>query len=123
VRVQAFGFEEELVLELVGELDDFVFDRRTISWADRLDLTAVHGRAVNVVADDAVGFLGGEGDVARHLFVKVCDALGAEAEGGGVVVAGLDLEAGPVDGAAVEAWRRAGLEAAAAQPELLQSFA
>ena len=51
------------------------------------------------------------------------DALGAEAERSGVGVAGLKLKLRPVDGAAVEAWRRAGLEAAAAQSELFERFA
>ena len=48
---------------------------------------------------------------------------GAEAEGRGIGVAGLLCEARPVDGAAIEAGRRAGLEAAAAQAETLEAFA
>ena len=51
------------------------------------------------------------------------DALGAEAERRGIVVAGLHLKAGPVDGAAIEARRSAGLEAASAQAEIFQRFA
>ena len=123
MRVQAFGFEEELVRGLVGKLDDLVFDRRTISRADGLNLAAVHGRTMDVLADDAMRFRRGPGDVARHLRVVMSDALGAEAEGRGIDVAGLKLELRPVDGAAVEARRRAGLQAAAAKAELLQRFA
>ena len=88
-----------------------------------LDLAAVHGRAVHVFADDAVRFRRGVGDVAGDLRVVMRDALGAEAEGRGIGVAGLRCEARPVDGAAIEARRRAGLEAASAQAEILQSFA
>ena len=50
-------------------------------------------------------------------------ALGAEAERRGIGVARLLGEARPVDGASVEARRSAGLEAAAAQAQLLQRFA
>ena len=80
VRVQAFGFEEELVRVLVGKLDDLVFDRRAVARADGLDLAAVHGRAVHVFANDAVSLRRGAGDVAGHLRVVMRDALGAKAE-------------------------------------------
>ena len=65
----------------------------------------------------------GVGDVAGDLRVVMRDALGAEAEGRGIDVAGLLCEARPVDGASVEARRSAGLEAAAAQAEILQRLA
>ena len=78
---------------------------------------------MHVFANDAVRFFGREGDVAGDLRVVMRDPLGAEAEGRGIGVSGLHLEALPVDGAAIEARRRAGLEAAAAQAEVLQSFA
>ena len=90
---------------------------------DRLDLPAVHGRAVHVFTDDAVRLLGGERDIAGHLAVGVSDSPGAEAEGRGIGIAGLHLEARPVNGAAVQAGRRAGLQAAAAQAKLLDVFA
>ena len=51
------------------------------------------------------------------------DSLGAKAEWRGIDVAGLHLKLRPVDGAAVEARRRAGLQAASAKAELLQRFA
>ena len=123
VGIQALGLEEKLVRQLVGELHDLVLDRRAVSRADGLDLAAIHGRAVDVLADDAVRLRGREGDVARHLAVVVRDAAGAEAEGRGIGVAGLGLEARPVDGARVQARRRAGLEAASAQAESLERFA
>src|ERR1035437_9869991 len=50
-------------------------------------------------------------------------APGAEAEGRGVVVAGLYFKFRPVDTAPVETRRSAGLQAAAAQAERLQRFA
>ena len=121
VRVQAFGLEEDLVDGLVGKLDDLVFDGRAVARADGLDLSAVHGRAMNVFADDAARFFRGEGDVAGHLALR--DLLCAEAEGRGIGVAGLKLESRPVDGAAIEARRRAGLEAASAKSESFERFA
>ncbi len=123
VRVQAFGLEEELVRGLVGKLDDLVFDRRAIARSDGLNLAAVHRRAVHVLADDAMRFRRGPRDVAGHLRVVMRDALGAEAEGRGIDIAGLHLESRPVDGAAIEARRRAGLQAASAQAEFLERFA
>ena len=48
---------------------------------------------------------------------------GAKAEGRGIDIAGLQLEAGPIDGAAVETRRSSGLEAAAAETKLLEGFA
>ncbi len=120
VGVQTLGLEEELVRDLVGELDDLVFDRRAVARTDGMDLPAVHGRAMNVFADDALSLRRSPGDVAGHLRIVMSDAAGAETEGRGIGIAGLHFEAGPVDGAAVEARRSAGLEAAAAQAELLE---
>ena len=51
------------------------------------------------------------------------DASGAKTEGRGIDIAGLHFESRPVDGASVETRRRAGLEAAAAQAKILESFA
>ncbi len=123
VRVQALRFEEELVHFLVGKLHDLVFDRRTVARADRLDLSAVHGRAVHVFADDAMRLRRGARDVARHLRVVMRDALRAKAERRGIDVAGLLGEARPVDAASIEARRSAGFEAASAQAEILQRLA
>src|SRR5207237_10038619 len=73
--------------------------------------------------DAAGAFARGPGDVAGDLRIVVRDTLGAETERSGIGVSGLKLEARPVDGAAVEARRSAGLEAAAAQAKILQSLA
>ena len=70
---------------------------------------------MDVFTDDALGLGRGPGDVARDLRIMVGDPTGAKAEGRGIGVAGLQLEAGPVDGAAVETRRSSGLQAAAAE--------
>jgi hypothetical protein len=67
---------------------------------------------VDVFADEAEGLGCGVGDVAVDLAEG--EFAGAEAEGGGVFIAWLNFEAGPVDCAAVETWGRAGFEAALA---------
>src|SRR5260370_23772371 len=93
VRVQALGFQKELVRQFVGELDDLVFNRRTIPRPRRLNLPAVHRRAMHVLANDAMRLFGGERDVARHLRVVMGNAPGAKAEWSRVQVARLPLEA------------------------------
>ena len=119
--VQALGFEVELVRFLVRKLDDLVFDGGAVARAGGVDLAAVHGRAMDVLADDAMGLRRGVGDVAGDL--RLGDAAGAEAEGRGIGVAGLRLEARKIDGAAIEARRSSGLEAAVAEAESLEAFA
>ena len=91
VRIQAFRFEEELMLRLVGELDDLVFDGRAIARADALDLAGVHRRAMHIFANDAQRFRSGEGDVAADL--RLHDLLRAEAEGSRLGIARLLFEA------------------------------
>ena len=71
--------------------------------------------------EDAARLLGGVPDVAMDLFP--IDALGHEGKGGRVGVARLRLELSPVDGAAVEARRGSGFQAASAEAQFLQSFA
>ena len=51
------------------------------------------------------------------------NAPGAKAERSWIEIAGLALEARPVDGAAVQTRRRAGLEPASAQAEFLERLA
>ena len=76
---------------------------------------------MDVLADEAQRLRRGEGDVAADL--RLHDFFGAEAEGRGIGVAGLLFKCVPADGAAVEARRRAGLEAAGAQAQSAEGFA
>src|SRR5215469_10524960 len=64
----------------------------------------------------------GEGDVARHLLVVMCDLLCAEAEGSRIIIAGLHGELRPVNRPPVQPRRCASLQAATAQAELLKCF-
>src|SRR6185437_13657517 len=123
VGVQALGLEKKLVRGLVRKLDDLVLDRWAIAGANRLNLAAIHGRAVHVFADDAMRFRRSPRNVARHLRIMVCDPPSAKAEGGGIGIAGLNLEFGPVDGSAIEAGRGSGFETAASETQILERFA
>ena len=87
--------------QFVGKLDDLVFNRRTVARAGRLNLPAVHRRAMDVLANDAMRRFGGKRDVARHLRVVMQNAPGAKAERSWIEIAGLALKARPVNGAAV----------------------
>src|SRR5207253_1758853 len=114
---------KQLVHFLVGKLDDLVFDGRAIPRPNRLNLPAVHRRAMHVLADDAVSLGRGPGDVAGNLGVVMRHAPGTKTEWCGIRIARLHPKARPVDGASIKSWRSAGLQPAAAQAELLQRFA
>ena len=63
----AFGFEEDLLAFLFGELDDFVLDGGAVAGADAFDDAGIHGRFVEVGADDRGGGVGGVSDMAGEL--------------------------------------------------------
>ena len=69
VRTDAFGFEENLVTLLFGKLDDFIFDGGTIARTDAFDLPGIHGRFVEVLADDLGRLFSCESDMARQLAI------------------------------------------------------
>src|SRR5208282_3434979 len=77
---------------------------------------------MHVLANDAMRLSRCEGDVAGHLRVVMGNAPGAKAEWSRIQIAGLPLEAHPINRAPVEPRRRPGLEPASAQPKLLQRF-
>src|ERR1700685_3357393 len=108
---------------LVGKLHDLVFNRRTIARPDRLNLPAIHGRAVNVFANDAAGLRRGPRNVARHLRIVMRNAPCAKAERRRIGIARLHSKARPVDAAPIEPRRRSRLKPATAQPQLLPRLA
>src|ERR1700722_12701909 len=99
---------------LVRKLYDLVFDRRTVARPDRLNLPAIHRRAMNIVANDAVSLWRCPRDVARNLRVVMRHTLGSKTERSRIDVAGLLRETRPVDGASIKARRRARLKPASA---------
>ena len=110
VGIESFRLDEDLVRVALGEPHHLVLHRRAVPRPRPVDHARVHGRPVERGADDLVGPLAGMGDMARHL----CGMLVAAPEIGEHrprIVAGLELEPGEIDGASVDARRRAGLQA------------
>src|ERR1051325_7664595 len=107
---------------LIGKLDDLVFDRWTVTRTNGLNLATVHGRAVDVFANNAVGFECRPGDVTRDLRIVVRNPLCTKAERSRIRIAGLNLKLRPVDCPAVKARRCSGLKPASAQPKTLEGF-
>ncbi len=116
---QAFRLEEDVVLVLVGEAVDLVLDRRAVTRADAFDDAGVHRRTVEAAADDVVRALVGFGDPARQL-ARVLGGIAEEGKDRHRVVRMLLFHHREIDGLAVEAGRRAGLEAALRQVQLFQ---
>ena len=59
VGSDAFGFQENLVMLLVSEADEFVLDTGTIPGADPFDDTRVHRRLVEIGDDELASPLSG----------------------------------------------------------------
>src|SRR5262249_61817728 len=121
VDLDALRLEEHLVARLVREPGDLVLDAGAVARPGALDRALVERRAVEVGADDVVGRRRGVRDPARPLRQRRPPPGRAEhLEARRRIVAGLDLEAGDVDGARVEAARRPGLEPRDREAELLE---
>src|SRR5205085_4517838 len=102
---QAFRLKEELMHGLVRKLDDLILYGGTVPRANRLDLSAVHGRAMNVFADNALRLRRSPRDVARDLSVVAGHTLGTETERRGIGITRLFLELGPIDRASIQTGR------------------
>src|SRR5262249_48374504 len=119
--IAALRFEEDLVPLLVGEADYLVLDGRAIARSAALNLSAVHGGAVQIGSNEVVDGVIRIGDVALQL--RLGDGIVEEAERRGVGVAGLRLGLAEVDGPAIEAAGRAGLETGELEAALRQAIA
>src|SRR5262249_61874905 len=89
-----------------------------IAWPVAPNLPGIHGRAVNVVADNAMGRCGRAGDAALDL--RILDALGQGRKRLRRLIARLHVHGSPIDGAAVEPWRCPRLEPTKPQSKTLQ---
>ena len=108
VGIKPLRLQKQLVALLVCKAHDLVLDGGTVARAGALDRALVHGRAVDVLADDAVRLRVGVGQVALRAVGK--RTVRHERERGDDLVAGLRLHLVKVDGALLDARRRAGLE-------------
>src|SRR6267378_4701272 len=107
--IEPLGLEEDLVALGRRELHDLVLDRGAIAWPATADRAAVQRRLLQVALDDVLELFAGPCDPAGHLTRPLDTLVEGEAEVGAVAVLPLDLA--PVHGAAIDARRRAGLEA------------
>src|SRR5262245_57778618 len=102
----------------LAEAHDLVLDRGAIAWTFARNLAGIHRRAVDIVADDAVGRSVCAGDT--ELDLGIVDALGQHRKRLWRLVARLHLHRGPVNGATVEPRRRSGLEPPQPKSQSLQ---
>ena len=93
--IEAFGLDEHLMALFVCEAHDFVFDRRTVTWACGLDLPRVHRRAVQIRADQLVGGRARVREMTEHLRQR--DGVGKNRKRPRNFVAGRLLELRKVD--------------------------
>ncbi len=105
----------------LGKANYFVFDRRAVARAGRLNLTRVHRRSMEVLPDQIVHSRSRVCQPARHL--RLDDFVGHKRERNRIVVAGLNLGFRIVDRPSVESSRRSGLEALDFEAEPQQGLA
>ncbi len=72
VIVQSLWLKENLMRGFIGKANDLILNRRAIARADALNMTTVHGRAVEVVANDLVRRLIRVGDPTGDLARERC---------------------------------------------------
>ena len=113
--LEPLRLDEDLVALFLGEADDFVLDRWAVARAGGLDLAGVHRGAVEVRADQLVGFRTRVCEVAEHLRER--EAVRQNRERAGLFVARRLLQPAEVDARLVDARRSPGLEAAELQAE------
>ena len=93
--IQTAGLDKQLMAVFVRKAHDLRLDTGTVPGANAGDGAVVHGAAVEILFDNAVGLFVGVGQVAHRLIVK--RVSGAEREGLGDLIAGLQLHLGKVD--------------------------
>ena len=113
-----FRLQEDLVAVAIGKPHDLVFDGRAIARPGALDITRIHRRAVQIGPDQVVPRRRGPGDPALDL--RRCDPVGEHRERHRIVVGCLLFNRGPVDGTAIQARGRAGLQASEREAESVQ---
>ena len=91
----------------VREPDDLILDRRAVPRSNTLDVTAIHGRPIQIISDDLMGFFVGMRDCARNLAHKWC--IGQERKHHRIIVTGLFVKAFPIYRLSVQPWWSSGL--------------
>src|SRR6185436_14219776 len=115
MRVDPLGFQHDLMMVLVCEFNDLIFDGWTIPRPDTLDLTAVERRTAHISADDVVDSFVRLRDVAAHPILQ--GARGSERKRRRFAVPFLRLKRGKINRAAVQSWRRSRLQTPPLKPD------
>ncbi|MNQ87642.1 hypothetical protein D3C85_1028740 [compost metagenome] len=122
VRVQPFGFQEDLVRFLVGEAMDLVFDGGAVTRADAFDDAAVHRRTIQATTDDVVRTGVRVGNPARKLARVHAGVAHVRKHRNRIQIAGLFFQDAVVDRAAVDARGGARLKAPLRKLQFLQAL-
>src|SRR5262249_35639271 len=109
VVVKSFRLQENLMALAIGKAHDFVLNRRAVTRANALNLPVIDGSLMLVGEDQLVRRWRRVRDAAGDL--RRIDPGGEERNRLRRIVAGLELQALPIDGPAIEARRRPGLQA------------
>src|SRR4029077_20836269 len=104
--VQSLGLQENLMPVALGKPNHLVFNRRTVTRADAVDLPRIHRRQMQVLTDDRMRRRGGRSYVAIAL--RRADSLCQEGKGWRRNITWLGLKPSPVDGPAIKAGRCSG---------------
>src|SRR5690606_23276267 len=120
VRRQALGLEEDLMRGLGGETLDLVLDRWAIARTDAIDDAGIERAPVEATANDLVRTLVRVRDPARHLGRMLLRTTEEGEHRDRIEIPRLLHATGEIDGPAVEAGRRSGLQPALRQFQLLQ---
>ena len=115
---QSLRLQEDLMAFLVGELDDLVFDARTITRPDTDNSPSIKRRFFKIGPQQRVKPLVRITDVAGDL--RQCTSGRPKREESGFGISTLFLESGIIDGLPVEPGRRAGLQTADAESNLFK---
>ena len=108
MRIQPLRFQEDLMAVTVGKAMNLVLDGRAIARPPRVNRASEQWRAMKVGADDIMRRRVGAGDGAGQLRVRASPAHRGHAPH--LSIRGLLFQPRPVDGAAIQTGRRAGLQ-------------
>ncbi len=105
---------------LFSKADNLVLNRRAVTWPGAVDLTAIHRRFVQVIADNLVGLLIGVSHITRDLFLL--NALGHVRKGQGLVITWLQGQLAIINGTTIQTGRGSRLQTTQLKLHPLKGF-
>ena len=121
VRVEALGFDEDLMRIARGKTHDLVLDRGAVARSDAFDDASEERGAIGRAPDNLVCALVGCSDVARELLRMFARAAEKGKHRMRLIAPLLDHHR-VIERATVDSWRRTGLESSHAHGELAQAL-